>query len=122
VPGLNDAILNIPPGPTGLTGDKTRNYVTDVTSAASAVAAVLPNEDGIPDTGCYVTWVSTVDCHIRVSTSATCGSATTDDSFLAAGARIDWWHHPKIKTHFSVIRASTATVDGKITRNRSSGI
>jgi hypothetical protein len=126
VPGLNDAILNIPPGATGATADPTQNYATDVTSTASAVELVLPNgvsnpAVAIPPTGCYVTWISTVDCHIRVGKSDV-GDATTADSFIAAGARVDWWHLPGIKTHFSVIRADGATGDGSIKRNRSSGI
>ena len=121
MPGLNDAILNIPPGATGATSDTTQNYSTDVTPIASAVDLVLPNAGGVPSTGCYVTWVSTVDCHIRVGKSDI-GLATTDDSFITAGARVDWWHHPGIKAYFSVIRADGATGDGSIKRNRSSGI
>ena len=121
MPGLNDAILNFPPGATGATDDPTQNYATDVTVTASDPELVLPEAGGIPQTGCYVTWISTVDCHIRVGKSDI-GDATTDDSFMAAGARVDWWHHPGIKSHFSVIRADGATGDGSIKRNRSSGI
>jgi len=121
VPGLNDAILNFPPGPTGATADTTQNYATDVTPIAAAVEEVLPNAGGIPQTGCYVTWVTTVDCHIRTGKSDI-GLATTDDSFIAAGSRVDWWHLPGTKAYFSVILADSATTNGSIKRNRSSGV
>jgi len=119
MPTPQDAIVAPPPGPNGLTGYIHRNYATAVTAVASAVAAVLPSEGGVPYTGCYVSWSTTVDCHLRVYTLAGCGSATTSDFYLPAGSSKDWWHDPTIQTHFSVIRAATAAADGVITRYRS---
>ncbi len=114
---LKEALLRVPPGPTGLATDPCQNYAIAVTAAPSAVTAVLP--DGIPYLGCYVSWVSSVDCHIRVAVAANTGSATTSDWLLPAGVMVDWWHDASFKTHFSVIRAASAVADGSLKRARS---
>lgn len=115
--GLTASLLRVPPGPTGLATDVCQNYTIAITSGASAATAVLP--DGLPPGGCYVSWVATVDCHIRVATASDTGSATTSDWFLPANYTVDWWHDPARKSYFSVIRAASATADGNLKRARS---
>lgn len=117
---IQDAIRKTPPGPSsGATTNVCQTYFTAATAAASTVALVLPNAGGISYGGSYVTWVSTVDCHVRVGTAALVGSATTNDFFLAAGVQVDWWHDPDLENSFSVIRSATAVVDGLIMRAKS---
>lgn len=116
---IQDALQKPPPGGTGTTGNPCRNYKTDVTATASTVELVLPEEGGIPREGTFVSWRSSVNCCIRVGKGSGIGAATTDDFELAAGEQVDWWHDGNLDTHFSVIRADSATDDGTIKRYRS---
>lgn len=117
---LQEAIRKTAPGPTGATTNVCQPYNTAVTVSASTAGLVLPNAGGIPDNGCYVTWVFTVDTHLRVAeTAALVGSAATTDFFFAAGSSVDLWHEKTIDANFSVIRGANATADGLVIRYRS---
>jgi len=118
LPSIIDALQQSPPGPNGATTNPCQNFVTAVEPTASTVELALPEGGGIPETGCYITWVSTVDCHLRVGRDSI-GDSTTSDFFLAGGVEKNWWHDPRIETHFSAIRADSATANGLITRYRS---
>lgn len=106
-PSVLEAARVSPPGPAdGGAGQPNRPFVTAFTTAsAPAPCTTITAGDlaAIPQFGCYITWVTTADCYIRIGTSGM-NVASTSDWLLIAGVPQTWWHDPTMQSHFSVLQ------------------
>lgn len=105
--------LNFPPP--GVAGTLERTYSTAVGATTSGETDVLPNEGGIPDEGCWVTWIATTNSRIRVGIVGV-GAAVATDFFLPAGVPISWYHQATKHNKFQIIQD---TAVGFVLRYRS---
>jgi len=90
-------------------------YKTDITSS-STLAAVLGSAT-IPFGGCWVTFVSSVDCWIHFGGDTDSAASAVYSFPMKAQETYDWWVNDTSDPNFRVIRAGTD--DGVLTRYRS---
>lgn len=95
-----------------------RVYKTDI-AAASTAAWTLFDADSIPFGGCWVTFVSSVDCYIIFYPSAAVpiAASATNGWPLMAGVEYNWWCDHLADNTLAVIRAGTD--NGVLSRYRS---
>lgn len=106
--GESDAILRVPPGGVGATGQsngaRNAQSLTLVAATSSAVTTILlaPAPDG-----CFVTFrhIGTAEARIRFGTVAGGpGVATANDYPIPAGGSEEWWVSTEI--NFTVISSA----------------
>lgn len=103
--GQQESINKIAPHGNG-SGSLQAAHAFVFTIAASSEQQVLGDVGGIPLSGCFVTWYSSVDVHIRFGRTGQVGSATTSDILLPANTYVDWRHREFEEAYFSVIGAA----------------
>lgn len=105
------AIYKRPPGPSDANGaaPKAGNRVFAAaipitTGAAKAVCTTLTVGDpaAIPDQGCFITWIMSVDTYFITGSASDATVADANCVLIPAGSERDWWH-TKDDTHFSLM-------------------
>jgi len=98
--GHQEAICVCPPHKTGSGHPQASNPFTFTTSA-SAEQQVLPGQ-GIPISGCFVTWFSTSDVRIVFGRQGSVGAAAAGDAILPAGQFVNWRHDQFEEAYYTV--------------------
>lgn len=110
-----EAAQFLPPHGNGVANDPRATQAFTITVASLAATLILA--DGMPQSGCFVTFTSDQPLRWRVGDS-TVGAATANDELLPANVLVSF-RCSQLDTHFRAIRAAAATADATLTVRKS---
>jgi hypothetical protein len=97
-------------------GHRMAVYKTNTVAASTAATLVLPDSDGVPFGGCWVSFVASADCYIIFGRSDLPAATAANGYPMLANQEFNWWINDTDDAYFRVIRS---TADGVLTRYRS---